>query len=167
MRKFRRLRFGIVAGVLSAVAGLNVTARESVPPSAPDIGARPPITEEPSALPTVLIVPGSFSAERVADGCWVQFYTGDRFTGIQLNIVGPVEMRTMKGPFGARWTGLESVIVGPRAQVTAFDDEDFEDHSLSFEPGQQIPDLGERRGRSGLGIFEDIKSLRVTCLPRR
>lgn len=167
MRSFRRLGFGFVAGVWCGLAGLSVTAEEAVSPAAPEIGARPPFTGEPSALPTILIVPGSFSAERIADGCWVQFYTDDRFAGIQLNIIGPVEMRTMKGPFGARWTGLESAVVGPRAQVTTFDDEDFEDRSLILEPGQQIPDLDERRGSSWLGIFEDIKSLRVTCWPRR
>lgn|GEM_PF-1710740 len=161
-----------VTGVLMSVAVLSVMAREAVPPEAvpppvPGAEARPPLTGAPSALPTVLIVPGSFSAERVADGCWVQFYTDERFAGLQLNIIGPVEMRTMKGPFGARWTGLESAVVGPRAQVTAFDDEDFEEHSLVLEPGQRIPDFKESRGRSGLGLFEDIKSLRVTCLPRR
>lgn len=172
MQPWKLFRSSALMGVLTAVAALSAAARETAPPEAapPPVSgaeARPPFSGAPSALPTVLIVPGSFSAERVSDGCWVQFYTGDRFTGIQLNIIGPVEMRTMKGPFGARWNGLESAIVGPQAQVTAFDDEDFEEHSLILEPGQRIPDLEKSRGRSGLGPFEDIKSLRVTCLPRR
>lgn len=124
----------------------ELTAEEVAPPAAPETATWLPFTREPSALPTILIVPGSFAAERVADGCWVQFFTDDRFAGIQLNIVGPVEMRTMKGAFGARWTGLESAVVGLRAQVTAFGDEDFEDRSLIFEPGQRITDLEASRG---------------------
>ncbi|HYE35791.1 beta/gamma crystallin domain-containing protein [Methylocaldum sp.] len=167
MRAWKHLWLGAVAGGLFTVAALSATASEAVPPAVPGTGARPPFAGESSALPTVLIVPGTFSAERVTDGCWVQFYTGDDFTGTQLNIIGPVDMRSMEGPFGARWTGLESAKVGPRARVTVFAGKDFERRSLVLEPGQHIPDLEKSRGRSRLGLFKDIKSLRVICLPYR
>ncbi|MGX2040012.1 hypothetical protein ACWJKU_07735 [Methylocaldum sp. MU1018] len=161
--------FGVATGFLSAAAGLSAVAREALPltPALPDIANRPPFTEEPSALPTVLIVPGAFSAERIGDGCWVEFYNGDHFTGTRLNIIGPVEMRSMDGPFGARWTGLESAVTGPRARVIAYDDEDFEQRSMELGPGERIPDLDEARKRSWLGFFEDIDSLRVLCEPKR
>lgn len=161
---------GAAAVCLSGLA-LAANARTTFAPGdggRESLAWRPPAPGgKPSALPTVLIVPGSFSAERIADGCWAQLYDDTHFKGTQLNIIGPVELRTMEGPFGAEWRGLKSAVVGLRAQVIAFDDEDFKDQSLVLEPDQHVPDLRERRGRSWLSWFESIRSLRVLCLPYR
>lgn len=159
------------SGGLSVGAGIGRKCPDNVCPrrrGRESLARRPPAPGgKPSALPTVLIVPGSFSAERIADGCWAQLYDDTHFKGTQLNIIGPVELRTMEGPFGAEWRGLKSAVVGLRAQVIAFDDEDFKDQSLVLEPDQHVPDLEERRGRSWLSWFESIRSLRVLCLPYR
>jgi hypothetical protein len=92
-------------------------------------------------------------------------------TGVRLPFTGEPSVLstilTVPGSSSALWTSLESAIVGLRAQVTTFDDEAFEDRSLILKPGQQVPDSEERRGSGWLAIFEEIKSLRVTCLPRR
>lgn len=133
---------------------------EMVLPAAPDTGAQPPLTEEPSVLLMIPAVSVSFSAEWVADGCWAPFYTGDGFIGVQPSVAGSAEMRSLQGPMGVRWTGLETALVGPRAGVPALGEED---HSHIREPSQQALDAEERRGSRWFGICQDFKSLPVTC----
>lgn len=171
MQAWKRSGAGIAAGIL--LAGLmsateaqltGVPAAETVNPmpGGPGLGGKP------SALPAVLIVPGEISAERISqDGCWAQFYEDAHFKGIQLNILGPVELRTMEGPFGAEWKDLDSAVVGSRARVTLFDDEDFEDRSLVLEPGSHVPDFDALWGLGWLGWFTEVESLRVLCVPYR
>lgn len=175
MEAWKRLRTGIAVGVLWA-GPPPVEARATYPPvtdgGSPLPGGPGPLPVpggKPSALPTVLVVPGSYSAERISgDGCWAQFYREAHFKGTQLNILGPVELRTMEGPFGADWKGLESAVVGPGARVTVFDDENLEDRSLVLEPGTHVPEFDELWGRGWLlNWFTDIKSVRVLCLPYR
>ncbi len=96
--------------------------------------------------------------DRLGDGCWVRFYDHRNFAGSNLTLVGPVDMPNMTVP-GAVWRDWDSAMIGPKARVTTYDNEGFRDRTASLAPGQQIPDLHDKK----LGWFDEIHSARVTC----
>ena len=106
----------------------------------------------------VLVPVTQASDQRLANGCWVRFYDGRNYRGSNLTLVGPVDMPRMEVP-GNAWHDWDSAIVGPKAKVTAFDDENYKDKSATLNPGDHIPDLGDKK----LGWFEEVKSARVSC----
>jgi hypothetical protein len=107
----------------------------------------------------LMLVPVRIATDAtLADGCWVRFYDGSNFTGATLTLAGPVEMPRMY-PAGNVWRDWESAVVGPNAQVTTFDEENFRDRTAKLGPGQRVPDLRERK----LGWFDEVHSARVTC----
>lgn len=60
------------------------------------------------------------------------------------------------------WGGLDSVVVGPKATVTIYDDyddENFRDRNATLKPGEHVKNLDDQK----LGLFEDIESIRITC----
>jgi hypothetical protein len=72
-------------------------------------------------------------------------------------------MPNMRTAFGTDWSGsFDSVAVGPKATVTVYDNENYQQRVAQFKPGERIPDLGDR-----VGFFEDIRSLRIFCSGRQ
>lgn len=107
----------------------------------------------------LMLVPVRIATDaKLADGCWVRFYDGSNFTGATLTLAGPVEMPRMY-PAGNVWRDWESAVVGPKAQVTTFDEENFRDRTAKLGAGQRVPDLRDRK----LGWFDEVHSARVTC----
>lgn len=94
----------------------------------------------------------------MAKGCWVRFHSDENFRGQSLTLVGPVDMPNMDAP-GAVWQNWESAVVGPRATVTTYDNENFSDRTSTLNAGQRLADLGDNK----LGWFEEVKSARVAC----
>jgi hypothetical protein len=166
MRARKRLSMAAL-GAAWVLAGLSLPAKEIPPPETGGVNPQPrpapALTGEPSGLPALVVVPASLRIETLSDGCYVLFFDRTHFEGNRLNVVGPVELRTMTASFGARFTGLNSAVVGPRAKVIAYDDENFERRNLVLESDQQVPDFKEGPEKSKLGLFGEIKSLRVTC----
>lgn len=170
-----RFRAWMAAGVLLAGPSLAAEPPTSSQPIAGGTGpqSQPLVSplstgRTPSSLPALLVMPGDLSAERVSTtGCWAQFYEGPNFRGTQLNILGPVEMRVMQGPFNVEWKKLGSASVGPRARVAVFDDDDFEGRRLVLEPNSRIQDFDPMWGRGWLGwlLRERIESMQVLCVP--
>ncbi len=65
----------------------------------------------------------------------------------------------MTGHFGIDWAGqFDSVAVGPKATLTAYDAENYKDKAQTFKPGQKVRDLDEK-----MGLFESIQSVKVSC----
>lgn len=104
-------------------------------------------------LPTV-----QASDERLGNGCWVRFYDGNNYKGSTLTLVGPVDMPKMDVP-GPVWRDWDSAIVGPKATVTTYDNENFNDRTATLRAGQHLADLRDRK----LGWFDEVKSARVAC----
>ncbi|WP_332813894.1 beta/gamma crystallin domain-containing protein [Ramlibacter sp.] len=118
-------------------------------------GTSPPAA--PSAS-LVLLPPAQGGSPQLAEGCWVRFYDGKDFKGDSLTLAGPVQLANMSLPSNV-WRDWHSAVVGPRATVITFDNEDFRDRSSLLEPGQQVPDLHA----GPLSWFEEVKSAKVSC----
>ena len=107
----------------------------------------------------LVLLPAAQGADpNLGNGCWVRFYDNQNFRGESLTLVGPVDMANMDAP-GDAWQDWDSAIVGPKARVTTYDNENFNDRTATLSPGARIPDLRDRK----LGWFEEVKSARVSC----
>lgn len=118
-------------------------------------------TGEPTGPAVLVLLPVHLAgADALGNGCWVRFYDAENFRGANLTLVGPVDMNEMNvpGTFGA-WRNWDSAVVGPKAQVTVYDQEDFKERNAVLKAGSHIADLSANK----LGWFEDVKSARVAC----
>lgn len=144
----------------TADAGSTAGSGDDARDSRQDKGA-PTATAVPPML--LVLVPASqptMAQTAMRDGCWAKLYTDEKYGGDVLTLVGPVDMPTMEGPFGANWANqVESVQTGPRAMVTIYDDADYRDRAARIRPGQEIPDLEDEK----LGFFEDFRSMQIRC----
>lgn len=92
-------------------------------------------------------------------GCWVKLYDGQNYSGESLTLLGPTMVRDMSGPFGINWDDkVKSVQTGPRATLSVFDDEAYQERVAEFKPGQNEADVSKR-----LGFFDEFGSIRVDC----
>ncbi|HEX6318097.1 MAG TPA: beta/gamma crystallin domain-containing protein [Burkholderiales bacterium] len=110
--------------------------------------------------PLIVLVPVQVaSRDSFSNGCWARLYDSTNFEGNQLSLVGPVDMPNMRTAFGTDWSGeFDSIAVGPKARLTVYDNENYEQRAATFKPGQKVADLDEK-----LGFFEDISSVKVAC----
>lgn len=106
----------------------------------------------------VLVPAVQASDDKFANGCWVRFYDDKNYKGASLTLVGPVDMPKMNVP-GAVWKDWDSAVVGSKARVTTYDNENFRDRTAGLNPGQRYPDLRDKK----LGWFEEMHSARVAC----
>lgn len=135
----------------SSGAAATASAKRQVAP--------PPVTGGGPDLPSVIVAPRSLPHdEKLGNGCWVRFFDDKSYSGRSLTLIGPVEMPKMNIP-GGLWINWSSAVVGSNATVTTFDYEQFQNRTAVLRPGQQIPDLKDRK----LGLFEDIHSVRIAC----
>jgi hypothetical protein len=109
--------------------------------------------------PIIVLVPFAYGTdEKLANGCWARLYQDENFRGDLLSVVGPVDIPNSRVA-GFEWgRRFDSVIVGPKATVTAYDNHDFRQKTATFKPGQKVPDLDEK-----MGFFQNIRSLKVAC----
>lgn len=110
------------------------------------------------ATAVLLLVPVNMAGDNLANGCWVRFYDGTNYRGASLTLAGPVDMPKMDVP-GAAWRDWDSAVVGPKATVVTYDNENYRDRTARLGPGLHAPDLRD----SKLGWFEEVHSARVLC----
>lgn len=109
--------------------------------------------------PLIVLVPMAVLTPTFANGCWVRLHDATDFKGNQLSLVGPVDMPNMRTAFGTDWSGqFDSIEVGPKATLTVYDNENFQQKAATFKPGQKAKDLDEK-----MGTFEQIRSAKVAC----
>lgn len=114
---------------------------------------------EPLIGAVLVLLPVAQAADdKLANGCWVRFYDGKNYRGANLTLAGPVDMPRMDVP-GALWRDWDSAIVGPKARVTTYDNENFKQRTATLNAGQRIADLGDKK----LGWFDEVHSARVSC----
>ena len=106
----------------------------------------------------VVLLPSAMAGSGLANGCWVRFFDDKQYGGDTLTLAGPVDMPRMEVP-GGLWRDWDSAVVGPRARVTTYDNENFHDRTAVLAGGVSYPDLRDKK----LGWFEEVKSARVAC----
>jgi hypothetical protein len=112
-------------------------------------------------MPMVVLMPMQIQSDQnLANGCWVRLFNGTNFKGNdELTIAGPMDMQSLDTGSGILWgRKADSLEVGPKASVTVFENKLFRDKTLTFSPGQQVPNL-----RKDLGFLHSIDSLKVAC----
>jgi len=92
-------------------------------------------------------------------GCWVDLFELSHFRGRRRRVFGPTELRSIRSRFAAWGIGIDSLIVGPSAQVQMYAAQDAAAKATSFAPRAQIADL------LALGIGDDVDSLRILVAP--
>ncbi|MCD6680997.1 MAG: hypothetical protein LT102_10145 [Burkholderiaceae bacterium] len=113
-----------------------------------------------AGVPVVVLMPVKIAnTDQFAKGCWARLYDSTDFKGDQLTLVGPAEMPDMISHFGVDWAGtFDSVAVGPKATLTVYDAQNYQDEAQTFKPGQKVADLDEK-----MELFESVQSAKVSC----
>lgn len=116
--------------------------------------------------------------------CWLEVYDQNGFQGKKARIEGPADLPSLARLNGENWGNrIDSLAVGPKAQVWAFRQENFQDdysglayhgdairnwgedarsfsdREISFGAGHREHHLGE------LNFHRNINSLKIGCLP--
>jgi len=109
--------------------------------------------------PTILLVPVQVTDPALASGCWAQFYSQRNFQGEMVTLVGPALIQTLdKGTARQLKRDIDSVSVGPKANLEVFENSMFRDKTMTFPANSRVGGLMTRlsfRGR--------IEALRLTC----
>jgi hypothetical protein len=92
--------------------------------------------------------------------CWVKVYESDNFrdTGSSATIRGPIDLATLENLEGKDWDdAIESIEVGPDAEVQVWKSANYAGTALTFQPNQKVENLAK------LNFADQIGSLKVVC----
>ena len=110
--------------------------------------------------PVLTVVPAQVMADLERKGCWVTFYEKKNYEGDSLMLTGPASIARMTGPFGFDWENkVRSLKVGPRANLTVYDNRDFQDQDKFIDAKTNVPDMSKQ-----MGFFDDFRSLMLSCI---
>lgn len=114
--------------------------------------------------------------------CWVDIYNAPDYSGTRARIFGPVELPRLQDINGVNWNdAIESLEVGPGAEVSIYEnenfdvpggpvyheqelrswgnkDENFRSSVASFTQGHKVHHLGE------YGLHHQVSALKVRCM---
>ena len=106
------------------------------------------------------MVPVELKMEDHAKGCWAKVYDEQGREGDRMTLLRPLDLAQMRASAGFPWENrIESVETGPKARVTIYDNENFRDRAKIIEPGKKVEELDDK-----LGFFENIRSMKVSCI---
>ena len=152
----------VSAVVLSACADVAPMKQKA---DAFKAGEQPPpqVVAAPPPLPTLLLIaPTELRAEPVIPpGCWAKFFDEPDFRGRDsLTVAGPVMLPDIHSPAGGvYWPHrVASILVGPRARVTAFSARNFQNPLPTLNPGSE-----QTRLEGALSSAMSIASLKLEC----
>jgi len=92
--------------------------------------------------------------------CWLDIWESDNYQDSNTRIYGPVDLPNLRNVNGKDWGDqIDSLIVGPKTQVWAYEDENFSDTEITFSQNQRVPNTGE------LNFHDDIDSIKMRCVP--
>ena len=114
------------------------------------------------ALGTACVVHRSdvVSPSNVDSDCWVKVYESDNFrdTGSSATIRGPLDLATLENLEGKDWDdAIESIQVGPDAEVQVWKSANYAGTALTFQPNQRVENLAK------LNFADEIGSMKVVC----
>lgn len=157
----------IVALVFGMSVSFGLSAQESP--------AKPAMDKKPSAeskhpgtrggkrtieVPVLMFVPVQVSGELENKGCWVKFFDKKNFQGDSLFLSGPVTLPRLIGPFGYDWENkVRSVKVGPKANLTIFDNHNYRDEDKFLDAGADVANLSKE-----MGFFDNFRSMVLNCI---
>lgn len=153
----KTLRIALLLPVLWAAAASPLRAQDK---------AQGTISNENLATPVVpplfIIAPTEVRTDpTLARGCWVRLFPRPDYQGTDdLTIAGPVELPSLHTPAGSvYWKHkTESVIVGPKATVAVYENQNYRHQTATLAPGTREPQL-----RRGLKFTQSIDSLKISC----
>lgn len=117
-------------------------------------------------------------------GCWADFYEFAEFIGDNIRLWGPIALNRLDKVHGENWESrIDSIITGPNAKVTVYENIDFkltltemakhpqlmrslgitldeirQESELIFHPDEKINHLGV------YNFHQKTKSLRIECV---
>lgn len=110
--------------------------------------------------PVLMIVPVQVTSDLEKKGCWAKFYGKKNYEGDSLMLAGPASLARMTGPFGFDWENkVRSLKVGPRANLTIYDNRDFLDQDKFVDAKTNVPDMSKQ-----MGFFDDFRSMMLSCI---
>ncbi|NGZ03783.1 MAG: hypothetical protein CV090_12120 [Nitrospira sp. WS238] len=92
--------------------------------------------------------------------CWVEIFEDNDFDkdDPHVKIQGPTQVATLSDFSGRNWNNeIQSIIVGPSAEIRAYPDTNFEGTEVVMKPNRRVNDLEK------LNMSDDIESLKITC----
>jgi hypothetical protein len=111
-------------------------------------------------VPVLMFVPVQVSAELENKGCWVKFFDKKNFQGDSLFLSGPVNLPRLIGPFGYDWENkVRSVKVGPKANLTIYDNREYRDQDKFLDAGANVANLSKE-----MGFFDNFRSMMLSCI---
>lgn len=145
---------GIPAALLIFIVALGastaVTAQEQSP------------NKNNLRAPFILLAPPVIAATvgtELAGDCWARLYDAENYLGDVLLLAGPIDVPDARIGETFEWgRKYHSVVVGPKATLTVYDNELYVDRAVTFTSDQRVPNLDEK-----LGYFENIQSLKLSC----
>lgn len=115
----------------------------------------------PVVPPLIIIAPTEVRTDpTLAKGCWVRLYPEPNFQGMDdLTIAGPISLPSLHTPVGIDWKHkTESLLVGPKATVTVYENQSYRDKAATLQPGTKEAQL-----RKNLKFTMSIDSLKISC----
>lgn len=111
--------------------------------------------------PVIVMVPVQVSKDLAVDkGCWVKLYDKKNFEGNVLLLIGPINVAKMIDPFGSNWENkVRSLETGPKANVTIYNNRNFQDEDKFIDPDKRIPDMSKK-----MGFFDNFRSIMLSCI---
>ena len=91
-------------------------------------------------------------------GCWARIHDGQNYTGRTLTLMGEQSLPNLEFGVGYDWEGdIDSVEVGPKANLVLYEDESYGDEKRDLKPNERVADVHK-------SIFsEGIESMKLTC----
>ena len=96
----------------------------------------------------------------VDKACWAEIFEDTDFdkNDPHVTIQGPAEIPSLKDFSGRNWNNeIESIVVGPNAEIKAYPDKDYQGTELVLKPNRRANDL------SKLNMSDDIESMKISC----
>ena len=103
---------------------------------------------------------GDVELKVVDKACWAEIYEDTDFdmNDPHVKVQGPTQMATLKDFSGRDWSNeIESIVIGPNAEVTAYAEKDFKGTELILKSNKRVNDL------SKLNMSDDIESMKISC----
>lgn len=85
--------------------------------------------------------------------CWVEFFENSQYSGKHFRLDGPIQLGNLRSVDGDNWESrIDSIKVGPKAQVTVFENNNFQ---LTLKAMEKYPELLRSLGLTEKDAMED------------
>jgi hypothetical protein len=151
--RFTPSRFTRTCGLTAALLAFSTTAAP-----AENQSGNAPAANQPA--PVIMMVPVEVSNPAMSAGCWAQLYDERNFKGDMLTLVGPMEIDSIDKSTGKQLRrNIDSIVTGPKAMVSMYQEKWFKNKSVNFGPNTKEPGLIKKLGFTG-----SVQSIKIACM---